>query len=580
MPGQGFRHASPISRRQGTGSYVPANPFCYAYDATDELLWKGPNANGSGSSAFSYDALGNLLSSQPSGPDSGSLKPTTYTYDPAGHLLTIDDGTAAQKVTFTIDAAGRHASEVIGSGATTTYEYLGTSDVISSETTSGVTTYSGIDAIGDRLSQGSGASVAGWLIADLHGNIVAAASSGSSPAYLDAYRYDPYGETCGSWAASSGSLTVPWRFQGRILESDIGAGTDLYDFGARAYDPDLGDFTSFDTVSGSALNPLTLNRYLYASANPETLVDPDGHANCGGAGNAAEEEACEAAAEPPSPVSQPVSHPNTELFNCSGAPASSAAECEAAKFDAQLETARAELSGSTDSTTAAYDSVLHDSVLHDTTDSGSAVYSYTSSADAAVPTTYLGETADVKRNIANENEMEHYSGQCLNGNDSACATMKTINVDYNNVSNLLGNVSTLGSSAGLCLLTGAETLGVGCTPLIGEAIYTAITAGEQLKEGPATSGRLVLAGCHNRSGGHIRDDHDGLDRAGGGGSGCSCRVRLRRDFTGGQTSTHNAQPPARFLRKWHERPLLRSRVQQDSQWRGARRLLESVDWFR
>ncbi len=149
--------------------------------------------------------------------------------------------------------------------------------MISSETTSGVTTYSGIDAIGDRLSQGSGASVAGWLIADLHGNIVAAASSGSSPAYLDAYRYDPYGETCGSWAASSGSLTVPWRFQGRILESDIGAGTDLYDFGARAYDPDLGDFTSFDTVSGSALNPLTLNRYLYASANPATLVDPDGH---------------------------------------------------------------------------------------------------------------------------------------------------------------------------------------------------------------------------------------------------------------------------------------------------------------
>ncbi len=360
--------------------------FYYAYDATDEVLWKGPNANGSGSSAFSYDALGNLLSSQPSGPDSGSLKPTTYTYDPAGHLLTIDDGTAAQKVTFTIDAAGRHASEVIGSGATTTYEYLGTSDVISSETTSGVTTYSGIDAIGDRLSQGSGASVSGWLIADLHGNIVAAASSGSSPAYLDAYRYDPYGETCGSWAASSGSLTVPWRFQGRILESDIGAGTDLYDFGARAYDPDLGAFTSFDTVSGSALNPLTLNRYLYASANPETLVDPDGHVNCGG-GPPSAIAACEAAAEPPSPVSQPVSHPNTELFNCSGAPASSAAECEAAKaqavFDAQLQTARAELTGSTDMTTAAYDSVLHDSVLYDTTDSGSAVYSYDSGvADA------------------------------------------------------------------------------------------------------------------------------------------------------------------------------------------------------
>jgi YD repeat-containing protein len=54
--------------------------FYYAYDATDELIWKGPAAGGSGSSAFGYDALGNLRSSQPCGPDSGSLKPTTYTY--------------------------------------------------------------------------------------------------------------------------------------------------------------------------------------------------------------------------------------------------------------------------------------------------------------------------------------------------------------------------------------------------------------------------------------------------------------------------------------------------------------------
>jgi RHS repeat-associated protein len=144
------------------------------------------------------------------------------------------------------------------------------------ECTALVATYSAIDAIGDRLSQGTGSSVSGYLIADLHGNIVAALSPGASPLYLSAYRYDPYGETVGSWSASSG-LTVPWRFQGRILESDIGSGTDLYDFGARSYDPSLGAFTSFDSVAGSAQNPLTLNRYLYASANPATLVDPDGH---------------------------------------------------------------------------------------------------------------------------------------------------------------------------------------------------------------------------------------------------------------------------------------------------------------
>ena len=107
---------------------------------------------------------------------------------------------------------------------------------------------------------------------------MAAVEPDSSPAYLNAFRYDAYGKTCGTWHASAGSLTVPWRFQGRMLESSSASpATDLYDFGARSYDPSLGAFTSFDSVSGSAQNPLTLNRYLYANANPATLVDPSGH---------------------------------------------------------------------------------------------------------------------------------------------------------------------------------------------------------------------------------------------------------------------------------------------------------------
>lgn len=31
---------------------------------------------------------------------------------------------------------------------------------------------------------------------------------------------------------------------------------------------------------GQAANPLSLNRYLYAWANPESMIDPDGHAIC------------------------------------------------------------------------------------------------------------------------------------------------------------------------------------------------------------------------------------------------------------------------------------------------------------
>ena len=203
---------------------------------------------------------------------------------PAGHLTCISTASSgwcasadSTKVTFGIDAAGRHASQVFG-GATTTYAYLGTSSQITSTDSGSTTTYSAIDAIGDRLAQGSPSAAAGYLIADLHGNVVAAVEPDSSPAYLNAFRYDAYGKTCGSWHASAGSLTVPWRFQGRMLESSSASpATDLYDFGARSYDPSLGAFTSFDSVSGSAQNPLTLNRYLYANATPATLVDPSGH---------------------------------------------------------------------------------------------------------------------------------------------------------------------------------------------------------------------------------------------------------------------------------------------------------------
>ena len=166
-------------------------------------------------------------------------------------------------------------TQAIGTDPTTTYAYLDTGNQVTTMAAGQNITYSTIDALGNRLATSTGASF-GWIIPDLHGNVVAAVGTGSSPAIVNAFRYDAYGETLHSWTGT-GSVNVPWRFQGRLLENAEGA-TDLYDFGARSYDPSLGAFTSFDSVAGSAQNPLTLNRYLYDNANPATLVDPDGHA--------------------------------------------------------------------------------------------------------------------------------------------------------------------------------------------------------------------------------------------------------------------------------------------------------------
>jgi RHS repeat-associated protein len=261
----------------------------YFYDASDALVTKSltntnPNPGTSCTSlGFCYDAFGDLTSSSPSGPDASSADDlvvvhTNYSYDPAGHLSAITDGTSADAVSFTIDALGRHGTQTIGSEPTSTYAYLGTSYSITTIANSAGTTYSTIDAIGDRLASGAGAAF-GWIVPDLHGNVVAAI--GPDATFVNAYRYDPYGQTVCTWTATSGSVNLPWRYQGRILESaGTSTSTALYDFQARSYDPSLGGFTSFDSVSGSAQNPLTLNRYLYANANPATLVDPDGHSTC------------------------------------------------------------------------------------------------------------------------------------------------------------------------------------------------------------------------------------------------------------------------------------------------------------
>jgi RHS repeat-associated protein len=234
---------------------------------------------------FAYDSLGQMSANAAGGPDSSVIVPTAYGYDPAGHLVCIgataecapEDTTA---VTFGIDALGRHGTRTVASsGLAETYAYLGTANTVSSIYDGTSLTYSAIDAIGDRLASGTAAASA-YLLPDLHGNVVATISVGAGPTYVGAYRYDAYGETCDTYTPASGAVDSPWRYQGRIRESAQGS-PDLYDFTARSYSPGLGAFTSLDSVTGSAQNPLSLNRFLYATANPATLVDPSGHAPTG-----------------------------------------------------------------------------------------------------------------------------------------------------------------------------------------------------------------------------------------------------------------------------------------------------------
>jgi RHS repeat-associated protein len=116
------------------------------------------------------------------------------------------------------------------------------------------------------------------VVFDLHGSVAALCTAGTTT-LTDAYRYDGWGQTIATYP-SSGATANPWKYRG-LLGIDPSSSSDkLYDMGARDYAPGTGTFTQLDSVQGQAINPMTMNRFLYALANPATLIDPDGHNAC------------------------------------------------------------------------------------------------------------------------------------------------------------------------------------------------------------------------------------------------------------------------------------------------------------
>jgi RHS repeat-associated protein len=169
----------------------------------------------------------------------------------------------------------RRPEERVATGAqgvtSDTYGYVGPTETAFETGASG--TRSLLDVDGSRLAVKNGSTVS-WVIFDLHGSVAALCPAGGS-ALSDAYRYDAWGQTIASWSSATPAAN-PWKYRG-LLGVAPGQTDLLYDMVARDYSPATGTFTSLDSVQGGAANPLTMNRYVYALANPATLIDPDGH---------------------------------------------------------------------------------------------------------------------------------------------------------------------------------------------------------------------------------------------------------------------------------------------------------------
>ena len=85
----------------------------------------------------------------------------------------------------------------------------------------------------------------------------------------DTYDYDAFGNLI----HSSGTTPNEFLFAGEQFDADLGH----YYNRARYLNPVTGRFITMDVLEGDPQSPISLHKYLYASADPVELVDPTGN---------------------------------------------------------------------------------------------------------------------------------------------------------------------------------------------------------------------------------------------------------------------------------------------------------------
>lgn len=276
-----------------TDGVRPGRTALYEYDDLDRLT---AATIGGEATAYGYDASGNLVAKgswdatrgrpvaltqaydHPDKPHAVTRTTTedgesiTYTYDASGNLVQRSDGLTLEwneenmpvaarltrggiTTTITRSFVGEQTYRKVEGGVTTLYPFEGTR-------AEGAALRVDLDGYAETAPDGT----LRYLLPDTVGSTTLATDEAGQIVFDASYM--PYGEARSATGAA-GPYAPKTEFADR--ERD-GAG--LYDFGARLYDPRSGRFVSPDGVLAGAA---PLNRYAYASNNPTTRIDPDGH---------------------------------------------------------------------------------------------------------------------------------------------------------------------------------------------------------------------------------------------------------------------------------------------------------------
>ncbi|MDZ4338957.1 MAG: RHS repeat-associated core domain-containing protein [candidate division NC10 bacterium] len=209
--------------------------------------------------AYTYDANGNLTSK--TSRTTGEV--TTYTYDAENQLIRVDrPGLVAQ---YHYDPLGRRIAKVVN-GASTRFVY-DNEDIVAEVDTTGVprALYTHGPGIDEPLAIGRPTGT--FLFhADGLGSITTLTDLSGNP--VRSYTYDSFGRI----VTQSGTLANSYTYTGRELDPESG----LYYYRARYYDPSIGRFLSEDPLGILGGGP---NLYSYVENRPVDHFDPTGLAS-------------------------------------------------------------------------------------------------------------------------------------------------------------------------------------------------------------------------------------------------------------------------------------------------------------
>ena len=224
----------------------------YQYNNNNQLVLEG-------AVAYSYDNNGSMINKL----DAGVV--TDFTYDFESRLTSASSPTLTASYVYDYDGL-RVASNINGEQTSYLFDRRYTNAQVIEER-DGLNAFVAAYTTGlGMISQYRGTQTQ-YYYANAIGSVNALADS--TEAITDTYQYSAYGNL----ASSSGSSTNNYRYAGENFDS----GLNNYYLRARFYNPGNGRFMSMDSFEGVDNAPLSLNKYLYAHANPVMNTDPSGH---------------------------------------------------------------------------------------------------------------------------------------------------------------------------------------------------------------------------------------------------------------------------------------------------------------